>query len=139
MGFRNSSQFETNALESKEIFAKYLKPGLTKNSTKIRIGNTSYLQHRLLLNLVFSRHSATVHLYYLQLRQDILQNVTHCPDNTCVKLAGLALQGEYGPYRAEYHRFEYFKPEHYLPGRVSSYFISVNFENLIWNYFSQKD
>ena len=53
MGFRNSSQFETNALESKENFAKYLKPGLTKNSTKIRIGNTSYLQHRLLLNLVF--------------------------------------------------------------------------------------
>ena len=67
------------------------------------------------------RHEMTFHLFYLQLRQDILNGYTYCSDEVLLILASCALQAEYGTYQPEYHGTEYFRLEHYLPGRVETY------------------
>ncbi|OBS67788.1 hypothetical protein A6R68_03671, partial [Neotoma lepida] len=64
------------------------------------------------------QHSLTCHQYYLQLRKDILEERTHCDDETALLLASLALQAEYGDYQPEVHGVSYFRLEHYLPARV---------------------
>lgn len=66
------------------------------------------------------KHNLTAHLYYIQLRQDLLSGYTHCPDETLLLLTSYALQAEYGPFEPEYHATEYFRIESYLPGRVLS-------------------
>ncbi|KAM5338623.1 tyrosine-protein phosphatase non-receptor type 13 isoform 8-T8 [Glossophaga mutica] len=64
------------------------------------------------------QHTLTCHQYYLQLRKDILEERTHCDDETSLLLASLALQAEYGDYQPEVHGVSYFRLEHYLPPRV---------------------
>ncbi|XP_029411171.1 tyrosine-protein phosphatase non-receptor type 13 isoform X6 [Nannospalax galili] len=64
------------------------------------------------------QHNLTCHQYYLQLRKDILEERTHCDDETALLLASLALQAEYGDYQPEVHGVSYFRLEHYLPARV---------------------
>ncbi|XP_036886542.1 tyrosine-protein phosphatase non-receptor type 13 isoform X6 [Sturnira hondurensis] len=64
------------------------------------------------------QHALTCHQYYLQLRKDILEERTHCDDETSLLLASLALQAEYGDYQPEVHGVSYFRLEHYLPPRV---------------------
>ncbi|XP_037385445.2 LOW QUALITY PROTEIN: tyrosine-protein phosphatase non-receptor type 13 [Talpa occidentalis] len=64
------------------------------------------------------QHTLTCHQYYLQLRKDILEERMHCDDETCLLLASLALQAEYGDYQPDVHGVSYFRLEHYLPPRV---------------------
>ncbi|XP_063105453.1 tyrosine-protein phosphatase non-receptor type 13 isoform X3 [Cavia porcellus] len=64
------------------------------------------------------QHTLTYHQYYLQLRKDVLEERTHCDDETSLLLASLALQAEYGDYQPEVHGVSYFRMEHYLPARV---------------------
>ena len=64
------------------------------------------------------RHFKTRHLFYLQIRREILCGYTFCPDEAAISLASLALQAEYSDYEEKYHGRAYFDAEHYLPRRV---------------------
>ena len=44
------------------------------------------------------RHPQTQHLYYLQLRRDIIEERCQCNEEQALVLAGLALQAEYGDW-----------------------------------------
>ena len=75
------------------------------------------------------RHASSHHLLYLQLRRDILEERVIVDPDHLFKLAGLALQAEYGDFSKEKSspaegQFEgapsttYFDAEHYVPVRV---------------------
>ncbi|XP_064639301.1 tyrosine-protein phosphatase non-receptor type 13-like isoform X2 [Lineus longissimus] len=64
------------------------------------------------------RHSSTKHLYYLQLRRDILEERTQCNEDDTMQLASIALQAEYGNYDTKTCGRNYFLPEHYVPARI---------------------
>lgn len=63
------------------------------------------------------RHSETRHLYYLQLRHDVLEERCHVADDEALSLAGVALQAEYGDYDTHHFPRAYFQPDHYIPQR----------------------
>ncbi|GFO18600.1 tyrosine-protein phosphatase non-receptor type 13, partial [Plakobranchus ocellatus] len=95
-------------------------------------GHQSYVTFNLNVRLKFYpespadfRHSSSQHLLYLQLRRDILEGRFITSQDLLIKLAGLALQAEYGDYMKdktaapESHQGSsspYFTIEHYLPG-----------------------
>ena len=54
-------------------------------------------------------------MYYLQLRHDVVDGRTHCSDDQALRLAGLAMQAEYGDW---YEHARHVTPEHYLAPRV---------------------
>lgn len=65
----------------------------------------------------FYSYRKTVHQFYLQLRQDILNGQLYCHEEASFVLGGLALQAETGDYN-EALGYEYFLPEHYIPSKV---------------------
>lgn len=65
------------------------------------------------------RQQSTRHLYYLQLRKDVLEGGIYVHEETAMLLASYALQAEVGDYNQTVHGSDYFVPEHYLPQRVS--------------------
>ena len=65
----------------------------------------------------FYSYRKTVHQFYLQLRQDILNDQLYCHEEASFVLGGLALQAETGDYN-EALGDEYFHPEHYIPSKV---------------------
>ena len=48
--------------------------------------------------LLLSRHPQTQHLFYIQLRRDIIEDRCQCNEEQALVLAGLALQAEYGDW-----------------------------------------
>ena len=74
--------------------------------------------HLCALNCFFHRHSTTRHLFYLQLRREILCGYISCQEEVAISLASLALQAEFGDYVEQFHGRCYFEAEHYLPGKV---------------------
>ena len=73
------------------------------------------------LLLPLFRQYKTRHLFYLQLRREILCGYMFCPDEAATALGSLALQAEFGDYVERYHGKCYFETEHYLPGRVCQF------------------
>lgn len=65
----------------------------------------------------FYSYRKTVHQFYLQLRQDILNDQLYCHEEASFVLGGLALQAETGDHN-EALGDEYFLPEHYIPSKV---------------------
>ena len=57
------------------------------------------------------------HLYYLQLRRDVLEERCHVNEDQALDLAGVALQAEYGDYSETEHQSAYFQPDHYYSQR----------------------
>ncbi|XP_062943414.1 FERM and PDZ domain-containing protein 2 isoform X1 [Cynocephalus volans] len=65
------------------------------------------------------RHNQTRHQFYLQLRRDVLEERLHCPDETLLQLAVLALQAEFGSYPKEQVESKaYFRVEDYIPASL---------------------
>eukprot|EP00063_Salmo_salar_P079194 XP_014054029.1 PREDICTED: LOW QUALITY PROTEIN: FERM and PDZ domain-containing protein 2 [Salmo salar] len=62
----------------------------------------------------FILHRLTRHQYYLQLRKDILEDRLYCNEETCMFLAALALQAEFGDYMPELYGRNYYQPEQYV-------------------------
>ncbi len=60
----------------------------------------------------------TRHLYYLQMRRDVLEERIQLTADQALNLAALALEAEYDDYEASNHGRNYFMTEHYLPPRV---------------------
>ncbi|XP_032962291.1 tyrosine-protein phosphatase non-receptor type 13 isoform X8 [Rhinolophus ferrumequinum] len=90
-----------------------------KKKNKATVNFTLFFRIKFFMDDVsLIQHALTCHQYYLQLRKDILEERTHCDDETSLLLASLALQAEYGDYQPEVHGVSYFRLEHYLPPRV---------------------
>lgn len=66
------------------------------------------------------KHCLTIHLYYLQLRQFLLNGYLQCQDDSLIHSTSYALQAEYGDFLPEYEGVEYFKKEFYIPGKILS-------------------
>ncbi|XP_042184045.1 tyrosine-protein phosphatase non-receptor type 13-like [Oncorhynchus tshawytscha] len=69
-------------------------------------------------DISFILHRLTRHQYYLQLRKDILEDRLYCNEETCMFLAGLALQAEFGDYMSELYGRNYYQPEQYVSKRM---------------------
>ncbi|XP_030630901.1 FERM and PDZ domain-containing protein 2 [Chanos chanos] len=59
-------------------------------------------------------HKLTRHQYYLQMRQDILEDRLPCDEETGLFLGALALQAEFGDSMPEVYGTNYYRPEHYV-------------------------
>lgn len=77
-----------------------------------------------ILSFLVPRQQSTRHLYYLQLRKDVLEGGIYVHEETSMLLASYALQAEVGDYNQTLHGSDYFVPEHYLPQRVSCFVLS---------------
>ena len=65
------------------------------------------------------RDPNTRHLYYLQLRSDVLNDRLQCTSNEANTLASLALQAEWGDSdHPALMNHGYFQPEHYISVRL---------------------
>ncbi|XP_038847605.1 tyrosine-protein phosphatase non-receptor type 13-like isoform X2 [Salvelinus namaycush] len=69
-------------------------------------------------DISFILHRVTRHQYYLQLRKDILEDRLYCNEETCMFLAALALQAEFGDYMSELYGRNYYQPEQYVSKRM---------------------
>ena len=67
------------------------------------------------------REQTTRHLYYLQLRKDVLEGNVYVHEDTAMLMASYALQAETSDQSAGGPSSLYFAPEKYLPHRVSSF------------------
>ncbi|GAB1597483.1 flocculation protein FLO11-like [Argonauta hians] len=62
------------------------------------------------------REKVTRHLYYLQLKENVLKYRHLCSKERCFQLAAFALQADFGNYYPEKHKpGEYFDPRKYFP------------------------
>ncbi|KAG7257913.1 hypothetical protein CRUP_026961 [Coryphaenoides rupestris] len=61
---------------------------------------------------------ATQRLFFLQVKESILNDDIYCPPETAVLLASYAVQSKYGDYRKDYHVPGYLAKEKLLPQRV---------------------
>ncbi|OWF53755.1 uncharacterized protein LOC110445987 [Mizuhopecten yessoensis] len=65
--------------------------------------------------VVLLRENVTRHLYYLQLRENILHYDHVCTEEKCFQIASFALQADFGNYYPDRHGEEYFDPREYFP------------------------
>ncbi|TNN04155.1 hypothetical protein fugu_001184 [Takifugu bimaculatus] len=63
-------------------------------------------------------HKQTHHQYYLQLRQDLLEDRLCCHEDTALYLGALALQRECGDCMPEVYGRNYYRPDQYVPKSV---------------------
>ena len=68
------------------------------------------------------REKTTRHLYYLQLKDNVLNYRHGCLEEKCFLVAAYALQADYGDYRTASITGEYFDPREYFPAWVSHYY-----------------
>lgn len=61
---------------------------------------------------------ATQRLFFLQVKEGILNDDIYCPPETAVLLASYAVQAKYADYNKEVHKPGYLSSEHLLPQRV---------------------
>ena len=64
------------------------------------------------------RWAHTIHLYYLQLRHDVLKGQMFCHKEPALVLAAYALQADQGDYQSG--NPDYFQPDRYVRESVSS-------------------
>ncbi|XP_041668359.1 ezrin a [Cheilinus undulatus] len=60
----------------------------------------------------------TRRLFFLQVKEDILESNVYCPPETAVLLASYAVQSKYGEYNKSLHQKGYLASERLLPKRV---------------------
>lgn len=65
------------------------------------------------------RMNQTRHLYYLQLRRDILSERIYCHEETALLLASYSLQAEKGDYGLAFEGTEYYQLEDYMSEKVT--------------------
>ncbi|KAL4237397.1 FERM domain-containing protein 6 [Mactra antiquata] len=65
--------------------------------------------------VVLLREKVTRHLYYLQLKDNVLNYHHGCLEEKCFQIAGYALQADYGNYTEASETDDYFDPREYFP------------------------
>jgi hypothetical protein len=104
-------------------------------------------------NVIF-REQISRHLYYLQLRKDVLEGNVYVHEDTALLLASYALQAEINDHNSGGPSSLYFAPEKYLPQRVgvtdlthrvdrSKYYyqlseLTFSLSRLLWNWHLSK-
>ncbi|KAK7506980.1 hypothetical protein BaRGS_00001831 [Batillaria attramentaria] len=68
--------------------------------------------------VVLLREKVTRHLYYLQLKENVLKYNHLYSEEKCFQLVGYALQADYGNYIPEKHTAGYFDPRQYFPAWI---------------------
>lgn len=66
----------------------------------------------------FFREKVTRHLYYLQLKENLLHYNHVCSEGKCFQMVSYALQADLGNYSSEKHAEGYFDPREYFPAWV---------------------
>ena len=70
--------------------------------------------------IALSREKVTRHLYYLQLKDNLLNYRHGCLEEKCFLVAAYALQADYGNYQSmAAGTGQYFDPREYFPAWVS--------------------
>lgn len=64
---------------------------------------------------VLLREKVTRHLYYLQLKENLLHYNHVCSEGKCFQMVSYALQADLGNYSSEKHAEGYFDPREYFP------------------------
>ena len=67
---------------------------------------------------VVIREKVTRHLYYLQLKENVLKYNHLYNEEKCFQIVGFALQADYGNFIADKHTTGYFDPRLYFPAWV---------------------
>lgn len=67
---------------------------------------------------------ATQRLFFLQVKESILNDDVYCPPETAVLLASYAVQTKYGDYKSDIHLSGYLSGEKLLPDRYVSFMIN---------------
>ncbi|KAK7104751.1 uncharacterized protein [Littorina saxatilis] len=68
--------------------------------------------------VVLLREKVTRHLYYLQLKENVLKYNHLYNEEKCFQIVGFALQADYGNYIADKHIAGYFDPRQYFPAWI---------------------
>uniref|UniRef100_A0A0K0FC20 Moesin/ezrin/radixin homolog 1 n=1 Tax=Strongyloides venezuelensis TaxID=75913 RepID=A0A0K0FC20_STRVS len=69
----------------------------------------------------------TVKLFYLQIKDSVLNDEFFCSPETSVLLASYALQAKYGNYNSSYHTLDFLSNDQLLPRRVFNQFrLNIN-------------
>ena len=79
-----------------------------------------------------SREKVTRHLYYLQLKDNVLNYRHGCLEEKCFQVAAYALQADYGNFIAA-EMEDYFDPREYFPAWVSIATTTANRELLLYS------
>ncbi|XP_061173033.1 protein expanded-like [Saccostrea echinata] len=64
---------------------------------------------------VLLREKVTRHLYYLQLKENLLSYNHVCSEGKCFQMVSYALQADFGNYNSDKHGEGYFDPREYFP------------------------
>ncbi|XP_039593229.1 tyrosine-protein phosphatase non-receptor type 3 isoform X2 [Polypterus senegalus] len=70
-------------------------------------------------------HDQSRHLYFLQLKNDILEGRLKCPSSSAVVLASYAVQAELGDYNPAIHCPGYLSEFHFLPDQDNEFLTKV--------------
>ena len=81
------------------------------------------------------REKVTRHLYYLQLKENLLHYNHVCSEGKCFQMVSYALQADFGNYSSEKHAESYFDPREYFPAWVFNLIICLyNSSNRIYKF-----
>jgi hypothetical protein len=61
----------------------------------------------------------TLRMFFLQVKESILNEDVYCPPETCVLLASYATQAKYGDYNSEYHTKGFLANDKLLPKKYT--------------------
>jgi len=79
--------------------------------------------------VVCCREKVTRHLYYLQLKENVLTYGHSWPEERWFQVAAYALQADYGNYTTAADMHEYFDPREYFPAWVGAHVYCKDFDN----------
>ncbi|ESO87708.1 hypothetical protein LOTGIDRAFT_127244 [Lottia gigantea] len=68
--------------------------------------------------VVLLREKVTRHLFYLQLKENVLQYNNITSEEKCFQMVGNALQADFGSYTPDKHQDGYFDPRVYFPAWI---------------------
>ncbi|XP_063748697.1 tyrosine-protein phosphatase non-receptor type 13 isoform X2 [Eleginops maclovinus] len=77
-----------------------------------------FLRVKFFVKDISNLHKQTRHLYYLQLRRDLLEDRLSCHEETALYLGALALQTECGDCMPEVYGRNYYRPDQYVSKSV---------------------
>ncbi|KAK0044239.1 tyrosine-protein phosphatase non-receptor type 13 [Biomphalaria pfeifferi] len=117
-GFTYISEGEHIFLDAETKLHKVAPDGWKEGPKNLVLPSTFTLYVRVKFypdSLTDFRHTSSYHLLYLQLRRDVVEDRVSCSSDVLAKLAGLALQVEFGNYDEAEMGQGYFMLEHYFP------------------------
>ncbi|OCT72173.1 hypothetical protein XELAEV_18035142mg [Xenopus laevis] len=120
-GLANMTGKEFFFLDEDDLLEKVAPEGWSKTSKKKAtiVAFTLFFRIKYFLqNFSALKHCPMIHLIYLQLRKDILEEQLYCNREMALHLGSLALQADVGDHSQELYKMDYFHTEDFLPPGV---------------------